>query len=147
MLLQKGNVQCYTAIKNKMIMIVCTAPFVTIEVRKPISEPIPVRMDCFKPLLVTISSAITAPAKGPINIPKPGITKGPINRPIVLPHTPAFEPPKRFTPNALLSISAPNRRRRNITSAVQNHHGRLNVKNTPYNKNPPKMKSADGIIG
>ena len=129
----------HTTRRNNTIIIICTAPLVTIEVKKPINEPRPVFKDCLNPLLVTKSSAMTAPKNGPSKMPATGITKGPTKRPIVLPQIPAFDPPYFLTPKALLNASAPKSKMRNKISATQNHHGNsLNEKNNPYKRNPQK---------
>lgn len=98
----------YITITNITIIIIWIIPFVIIEVKNPTSEPIPVRIACFTLLLLTINSASTAPKKGPSSMPAIGMTNGPINKPIVLPHIPAFEPPNFFTPKAFANVSAPN---------------------------------------
>lgn len=59
----------------------------------PTTDPKPIFKLLLKSLLFTNSSAPTAPINGPSNIPKNGMTNGPSIRPIVLPQTPAFEPP------------------------------------------------------
>ena len=96
---------------NKMKMTIMTTiknPFVTTDVKNPTREPNPVFNDCLKLARVTTSSASTAPIIGPSKIPATGMTKGPMRRPIVLPHMPAFDPPNFFTPRRLDSVSAPN---------------------------------------
>ena len=99
-------------IKTTIITIIMM-PFVTTDVKKPIKEPIPVLNACFMPDLVTISSEITAPKNGPSKMPATGMIKGPMSKPIVLPHIPAFEPPNFFTPKRFESVSAPNKRTMN----------------------------------
>ena len=99
--------------KNTVIMTTIIVPFVTTDVKKPISDPIPVFNDCLNPERVTTSSPITAPRNGPRRIPATGMTKGPMRRPIVLPHIPAFEPPNFLTPSKFDSVSAANNRMMN----------------------------------
>ena len=111
-------------IKNNRIIPIWTIPFVTIDVKKPTSEPTPVFNDCSHDDFVTKSSASTAPKNGPINIPANGMTNGPINNPIVLPHMPAFEPPNFFTPTKFDTVSAPNSKTTNKISMTQNHQGK-----------------------
>ena len=98
---------------NTIIITTITNPFVRTDVKNPIKEPIPVFNDCLRPDRDTINSDKTAPKNGPSRIPATGITKGPMRRPIVLPHIPAFEPPNFFTPRRLESVSAPNNRTMN----------------------------------
>ena len=123
-------------------------PFVTIDVKKPTSEPSPLRNASLKVLPVTTNSATTANTNGRIKIPKNGMIKGPTNSPIVLPHIPAFVPPNALTPTRLAIVSAAKSKITRSTCPNQNHHGStLKVKNKPYTINPTKINSTDGIIG
>ena len=94
------------------------------DVKKPTNEPTPDSTAFLIELRVTINSAMTAPKNGPKMMPAKGITNGPINKPIVLPHIPALEPPNFFTPTIFDSVSALNNKTVKSISISQNHQAR-----------------------
>ena len=81
----------------------------------PTTEPTPIFRASNILRLLTKNSARKAPRNGPIRIPITGmgIRKGPISKPIVLPHIPAFDPPNFLIPTRLATKSAPNNNRIN----------------------------------
>lgn len=116
-------------------MIAWIIPFVTTLLRKPINEPTPIFRAFFQFVLLTTSSARTAPINGPRRIPTTGITKGPISNPIVLPQIPAFDPPNFFTPIQLDTESAKNNKITNIPWIIQKRIlSSSNEKNRPYKR-------------
>ena len=52
-------------------------------------------------------------------MPATGMTNGPMRRPIVLPHIPAFEPPNFLTPTRFDNVSAPNSKMTNRICILQ----------------------------
>lgn len=107
-------------------------PLVTTEVKKPTSDPIPDFSAALNSDFVTNNSPMTAPKNGPIKIPTTGIINGPTNKPIVLPHIPAFVPPNFFTPIKLEIESAANKSMTNKISTDQNNQpSSVNEKNIP----------------
>lgn len=134
--------------KNITIKTICIIPFVTTDVKNPISEPMPDLTASWNCCLSTNNSPMTAPKNGPSKIPAKGKTNGPIINPIVLPHIPALLPPNFFTPIMFEIVSAAKSSTIKIISIVQNHQvSSLKEKNIPYNIKPAKINKTEGIIG
>src|SRR5690606_6913715 len=98
-------------------------PYVTTDGKNHTTEPTPTLNDCCKLLRVTINTPKIAPINSPAIIPARGITNGPINKPIVLHHIPAFVPLNFFTSIRFEIVSAANNSATNSSSITQNHHG------------------------
>ena len=77
---------------------------------------------------------MTAPKKGPTKIPATGMTNGPMRRPIVLPHIPAFEPPNFLTPTRFDNVSAPNSKMTNKICILQK------TRCHPFKRSNPSIK-------
>lgn len=118
------------------------------DVKNPTNDPKPVFIAWLNSVLVTKSSPMTAPRNGPIKMPATGITKGPIIKPIVLPHIPAFVPPNFFTPIIFETESAANNKITNNISIIQNNQPKSEKeKNKPYTIKPNNINTTEGIIG
>ena len=77
-----------------------TTNFRKVDVKKPTKEPVAAHIASFPFREANHHSPIKAPKKGPQIKPKGKGTINPTTRPILVPQTPYFEPPKALVPFA-----------------------------------------------
>lgn len=77
-----------------------TTDFKKVEVKKPTKEPVAAHIASFPFRAANHHSPKKAPTKGPQINPKGIGTISPTTRPILVPQTPNFEPPKALVPFA-----------------------------------------------
>jgi len=77
-----------------------TTSFKKVEVRKPTNEPVAAHIASLPFREANHHSPIKAPKKGPQIKPNGTGTIKPTTSPILVPHTPYFEPPKALVPFA-----------------------------------------------